>query len=65
MRARGRAKAGELQGVHEILCFSLNFVIFLNSASSAATPPAVFDLPLCTHTDTEGKTKEARVQDIF
>ena len=28
-------------------------MIFLNSASSAAA--LVFDLPLCTHTDTEGK----------
>ena len=38
-------------------------MIFLNSASSAAAP--VFDLPLCTHTDTEGKQKEAGVRNIF
>ena len=38
-------------------------MIFLNSASSAAAP--VFDLPLCTHTDTEGKPEKARVQNIF
>ena len=43
------------QGVHEILCFFLKFfVIFLNSASSAAA--LVFYLPgVCTYTDTEGK----------
>ena len=38
-------------------------MIFLNSASSAAA--LVFDLPLCTNTDTEGKLKEARVWNIF
>ena len=53
----------EVQGVHYILSFSLNVVIFLNSASSAAV--LVFDLPLCTHTDNEGKRREARVQNIF
>ena len=31
-------------------------VFFLNSASSAAA--LVFDLPLCAHTDTEGKPRE-------
>ena len=57
MRARGRAKAGELQGVHEILCFSLNFMIFLNSASSAAAP--VFYLPgVCTHTLSPRENRE-------
>ena len=34
-----------------------NVVIFLNSASSAAA--LVFDLPLCKHTVTEGKPREA------
>ena len=43
--------------------FPLNVVIFLNSASSAAV--LVFDLSLCTHTDTEGKPREARVRNIF
>ena len=38
-------------------------MIFLNSASSAAA--LVFYLPLCTHTDTEGKPREARVRNIF
>ena len=38
-------------------------MIFLNSASSAAT--LVFYLPLCTHTDNEGKPREARVWNIF
>ena len=39
-------------------------MIFLNSASSAEV--LVFDLPLCTHTtDTEGKPREARVQNIY
>ena len=38
----------EVQGVHYILSFSLNVVIFLNSASSAAV--LVFDLSLCTNT---------------
>ena len=37
-----------------IVFFPLDFVIFLNSASSAAA--LVFYLPgVCTHTDTEGK----------
>ena len=36
---------------------------FLNSASFAAT--LVFDLPLCTHSDTERKPREARVRNIF
>ena len=43
--------------------FPENVVIFLNSASSAAV--LVFDLALCTHTDTEGKPREARVRNIF
>ena len=38
-------------------------MIFLNSASSAAA--LVFDLPLCTHTETEGKPREARVRNII
>ena len=38
--------------------FPSNFVIFLNSASSAAA--LVFYLPgVCTHTDTEGKQRKA------
>ena len=52
----------EVQGVHYILSFSLNVVIFLNSASSAAV--LVFDLSLCTHTVTEGKPRKARVRNI-
>ena len=41
-----------------IVFFSSNFVIFLNSASSAAA--LVFYLPgVCTHTDTEGKQRKA------
>ena len=43
--------------------FPLNVLIFLNSVSSAAV--LVFDLPLCTHIDTEGKPREARVRNIF
>ena len=39
-------------------------MIFLNSASSAAA--LVFYLPgVCTHTDTEGKQRKARVQNIL
>ena len=39
-----------------IVFFPENVVIFLNSASSAAA--LVFYLPcVCTHTDTEGKSK--------
>ena len=38
-------------------------MIFLNSASSAAA--LVFDLPLCTLNDTEGKPRKARVWNIF
>ena len=48
-----------LQGVNQILCFSLKCCDFLNSASSGAA--LVFDLPLCTHTDTEGTPRETRV----
>ena len=44
--------------------FPWNFVIFLNSASSAAA--LVFYLPgVCTHTDTEGKQRKARVRNIL
>ena len=38
-------------------------MIFLNSASSAAA--LVFDLPLCTHTDNEGKPREAAESGIY
>ena len=39
-------------------------MIFLNSASSAAALD--FYLPgVCTHTDTEGKQRKARVRNIF
>ena len=38
-------------------------MIFLNSASSAAA--LGFDLPLCTHTDTEGKPREAAESGIY
>ena len=44
--------------------FPENVVIFLNSASSAAA--LVFYLPgECTHTDTEGKQRKARVWNIL
>ena len=47
-----------------IVFFPYNFVNFLNSASSAAA--LVFYLPgVCTHTDTEGKQRKARVQNIL
>ena len=47
-----------------IVFFPLNFVIFLNSASSAAA--LVFYLPgVCVHNDTEGKQRNARVGNIF
>ena len=43
--------------------FPLKFWIFLNSASSAAA--LVFYLPcVCTHTDTEGEQRKARVWNI-
>ena len=54
----------EVQGVHYILSFSLNVVIFPNSESSAAAA-LVFDLPLCTHTDSEGKSREAIVRNAL
>ena len=39
-------------------------MIFLNPVSSAAA--LVFYLPgVCTHTDTEGKQRKARVRNIF
>ena len=46
--------------------FPENFVIFLNSVSSAAA--LVFYLPgryVCTHTDTEGKQRKAILRNIF
>ena len=44
--------------------FPKSFVIFLNSASSAAA--LVFYLPgVCTHTDTEGKQRKVRVRNIL
>ena len=47
-----------------VVFFSLNFLIFLNSASSAAV--MVFYLPgMCTHTDTEGKQRKTRVRNIL
>ena len=47
-----------------IVFFPQNVVIFLNSANSAAA--LVFYLPgVCTHTDTEGKQRKARVRNIF
>ena len=47
-----------------ILVFPQNFVIFLNSACSAAA--LVFFLPgVCTHTDIEGKQRKARVRNIL
>ena len=47
-----------------IVFFPQNFVIFLIYASSAAA--LVFYLPgVCTHTDTEGKQRKARVRNIF
>ena len=47
------------------MCFFLKiFVIFLNSASSAAA--LVFYLPgVCTHTDTKGKQRKTRVRNIL
>ena len=43
---------------------SLKFYYFLNSANSAAA--LVFYLPgACTHTDTEGKQRKARVRNIL
>ena len=47
-----------------IMFFSLNFVIFLNSASSAAALVFYYMPGECTHTDTEGKQRKARVRNI-
>ena len=50
-------------GCSLIIVFFLKIVIFLNSASSAAA--LVFYLPgVCTHTDTEGKQRKTKVQNI-
>ena len=47
-----------------IVVFSLIFVIFLNSASSAAA--LVFYLPgVCTRTDTKGKTEKDKSPEYF
>ena len=51
-------------GVHNIFFFPLIFVIFLNSASSAAA--LVFYLPgVCTHIDNDEKQKRAGVRNIL
>ena len=53
-----------IQSVHFVAFFPENFVIFLNSVSSAEA--LVFYLPgVCTHTDTEGKQRWARVRNIL
>ena len=53
-----------IQGVFKYCVFPQNFVIFLNSDSSAAA--LVFYLPcVCTHTDAEGKQRNARVRNIL
>ena len=46
-----------------IVFFPLKFMIFLNSASSAAALVSYLS-DVCTHTDTEGKQREARVRNI-
>ena len=47
-----------------IVSFPYNFVIFLNSASSAVA--LVFYLPcVCTHNDTNGKQRKTRVRNIL
>ena len=52
-----------LRGVHYILRFSLISCDFFNSASSAES--LVLYLPgVCTHNDTEGKQRKARVWNI-
>ena len=54
------------KGVIRFLCTgcSLNIVFFLNSAISAAA--LVFYLTgVCTHTDTKGKQRKARVRNIL
>ena len=44
--------------------FSINLEIFLSSVSSAAA--LVYYLPgVCSHTDTEGKQRNARVRNIL
>ena len=63
-REKRKRVVGEIYMVFIKYCvFVENVVIFLNSVSSAAV--LVFDLPLCTHTDTEGKPREIRVRNIF
>ena len=48
----------------EYCVFPEIFLIILNSVISAAA--LVFYLPgVCTHTDTEGKQRQTRVQNIF
>ena len=55
----------KVQGVRSlnIVFFPQNVVILLNAASSAAAA-LMFDLPLCTLTDTEGKPRETSVRNI-
>ena len=53
-----------LSSLHHINRVFIKYCVFLNSASSAAA--LVFYLPgVCTHTDTEGKQRKARVRNIF
>ena len=54
-----------VQGAHKILVFfPENFMIFLNSASSAAA--LVFYLSgVCTHTNDKSKTEKGQSQEYF
>ena len=47
-----------------IVFFPWNFVIFLNSASSVVAL-VFYLLVVCTHTDTEGKQRKARIRNIL
>ena len=54
-----------LQGVHYILCISLKFCDFSELCQLCCNADVLPAWCVCTHTDTEGKQRNARVGNIF
>ena len=64
VKVAGQARLNSYRVFIKYCVFILTFCIFSNSASSAAA--LVFYLPcVCTHTDTEGEQRKARVWNIL
>ena len=47
------------------VCMYVQGIVFSLKCCNFSAAVLVFDLPLCTHTDTEGKPREARVRNIL